>query len=397
MICDFSNLERRIRLTDNKNMDNKYRIKDNELCPCGSNKTYGDCCKNREDKKTSAKDGSDMNELMKKSFISCCLHPKQEDCSNEYVKYHKLQSNDVLDILATDNQVYTFANGKTQSMEVDEDGTTVPVPVFEKIDKDKAQIHSCFCSTHDDIVFESVEKEKFQPDNQEQIITLAYRVFIYEYYNELVVENMYKKSVREFPSLLRNPNFVKALHDNQDKIEEMASIKLELENSLENENYSGIRSVVFKVEKTLPVADFALFEPWFDINGKGIKNKSKIGMKNICMSVIPGEGESYIVLNCLENKMKAYEKLFLQIKEKPAEVVEAYFNFFIPLFSQNIVVSPSFWDNMEQTKQMSFLYLTNLTGRDAYDISLSMQNHLKNLRINKRSHATNPKSYNIFE
>lgn len=378
-------------------MIGKFAIKNDELCPCGSGKTYGECCRNRKDAKTPKEDGSDMKEIMKKSFIKVCLHPDSGSCSGPIKTEHMIQSRYVLDLLSRDGKVYMFAANKTMTMEVDEEGNTVPVPVFEKVAADDAVTHGCFCEKHDAEIFEAIEKRPFEPDDEEQTFIMAYRILIFELYNELVVENMYQKTIKDFPSLLRSPNFVKAYRNNKEKISEMQELKKMFEKGIEDRDHTQIRTVVFRVDKSLKFADHALMEPWFDINGKSINGKNSSGMKNIFFSVVPGRDESYVIVSCPEKNMKKYEKLFAQINEKPKEVTEAYFNFYIPLFSQNIVIGPEFWDSMDDNKKKSFLYLTSMTGRDAFDISMGMQNHLRNLRSKKRIHPTNPKSFNFFE
>lgn len=55
-----------------------FKIYDNELCPCGSGKTYEFCCKSRKDKSISKnKKPPEVQtmEKMRKALIKCCLFP----------------------------------------------------------------------------------------------------------------------------------------------------------------------------------------------------------------------------------------------------------------------------------------------------------------------------------
>ena len=55
-----------------------YKIYDDELCPCGSGKTYLECCKNRKDrpvKKSKKPLNIQIMEQFRKNQIKCCLYP----------------------------------------------------------------------------------------------------------------------------------------------------------------------------------------------------------------------------------------------------------------------------------------------------------------------------------
>lgn len=57
----------------------KFKLKDSEQCPCGSNKSFQECCKRREPRirKPSKKPAEvQIMEKMKSSMKKSCMHPE---------------------------------------------------------------------------------------------------------------------------------------------------------------------------------------------------------------------------------------------------------------------------------------------------------------------------------
>jgi hypothetical protein len=82
----------------------KYiKVLGNELCPCGSDDKYRDCCKNKvvEVPQTSKKPPEvQVMEMMRKSMKKCCMHPNKGHCKGKIKEAHALQNNKIISMLA---------------------------------------------------------------------------------------------------------------------------------------------------------------------------------------------------------------------------------------------------------------------------------------------------------
>ena len=70
-----------------------FKIYDDELCPCGSGKTYLECCKNRKDrpvKKSKKPLNIQIMEQFRKNQIKCCLYPDSTRCVKHIKEAHAL-------------------------------------------------------------------------------------------------------------------------------------------------------------------------------------------------------------------------------------------------------------------------------------------------------------------
>ncbi len=78
-----------------------WKIKDTELCPCGSNKAYKECCKNATEvaPNTSKKPPEvQVMEKMRASMEKCCLYPDKTSCKGKIKEAHALQLEVLLEI-----------------------------------------------------------------------------------------------------------------------------------------------------------------------------------------------------------------------------------------------------------------------------------------------------------
>ena len=80
----------------------KMKLSDRELCPCGSEKAYGECCKGialkiQEPSKKTAE--VLIMGKMRKSMRKCCLHPDKANCKRTIKHAHALQNNKIMSVL----------------------------------------------------------------------------------------------------------------------------------------------------------------------------------------------------------------------------------------------------------------------------------------------------------
>lgn len=95
-----------------------WKIKDTELCPCGSNKAYKECCKNTTEVAPNASKKPPEVQVMEKmraSMEKCCLYPDQTSCKGKIKEAHALQNNKIISLLAgSEHHVYMLNAKKSQ-------------------------------------------------------------------------------------------------------------------------------------------------------------------------------------------------------------------------------------------------------------------------------------------
>ena len=156
-------------------MRKRHGKSQNRLCWCGSGKKYSDCHKNRENENPVTL--QEIVDTFKKNFgKEYCLYPEasQSTCSAQIAKAHTVQKNGSLSKIARKSHVYGF---KHRWGKLEQEG----LPTAELIGIGKASTFTGFCSYHDNLLFEPIEKQPFQ-NSLQQIFLLGYKAISREYF-----------------------------------------------------------------------------------------------------------------------------------------------------------------------------------------------------------------------
>lgn len=367
-----------------------FKIYDSEMCPCGSGKIYSECCKNKHDKKESEKEKKKplnvrVMEKMNSSKFSCCLYPDKSKCVRHIKNAHALQNKKIISKLAVDGHVYML-NTKKKPLIIPVNKKEVEVlTLMDRVGVTEATTFNCFCDTHDDEVFAPIEKNcpNFNENSQQHIFLYAYKAFIFEYYKELVNQRSFQKMFKEKPSLLKTHFCIREYRNLVNKLDEMEEFKNFFDNGLIKADYTGLETCIIKIPKEIKFANYACIGLNYNLDGTKIKNVSNKKMKRVLVTIFPENDYSYIILSIHKNDKKIYEKLFIQLKEYPLEKIELYFNIVLPLYSENIVLSPLLWQSWDEEVKMAFEFYCNRQGNQFVIYDKIIKHALKNLRKNK--------------
>lgn len=234
--------------------DGKHRPKDTGPCICLSGKVYKECCKDKieESKKNKDNIGIDdglnslygrkyskltsrkvyKKDIIKKNFSYCLACNIYGNCSKDSIRYtHTLSKGVVLKNLCNgDNnyvkQIDDYIMINDTNKKFDER--------FNDVDVDKASITVSFCKTHDELLFEDIEKDGCKEYVQSEIQNLEYALkaitfeiydiaFEIDYLAELVKENV--------DVVYDSPNYSRYFEDYEIKLSLMEPY-LELANRL---------------------------------------------------------------------------------------------------------------------------------------------------------------------
>ncbi|WP_413380801.1 YecA family protein [Alkalihalobacillus sp. 1P02AB] len=366
------------------NILNTIKISKRESCPCGSGKLYKDCCKNigiiqvQESKKPLE---VQIMELMKKSMKKCCLYPEQNNCKGDIKNAHALQNNKIISLLGgSERHVYLLDPKKRPLLVPLKNGKKELFVEVSKTSVKAATTETCFCDLHDNIVFAAIEKgaPDFDGSNETMKFVYAYKAFIFEYYKQWMAINIFRTNFKKQPVVFKSFNMVKRYRMLQLKMKEFQSIKGHFDKKILSGKHDGIETCIVKLPEQIKFASYAYIAPDYDLDGRKIKHTAKGVMHRIAVTVFPEKTQSYILLSCLESEKAAYLDLFNQIQSSTIDKIKFYFSLVLPLYSENMVLSPDIWKNWDEETQIAYTFYANLQGSDASVYSKTIGMVLRN-------------------
>lgn len=248
-----------------------------------------------------------------------------------------------------------------------EKGEPAIIVQMSRTSANDATTETCFCDLHDNIVFAAIEKgaPDFDDLNEEMKFIYAYKAFIFEYYKQHTAMDIYKACFKKNPVAFKSPMMVGMYRMLQLKMREFEPIKSHFDKEIMSGTYNGVATYVIKIPEKIKFANYAYIAPDYDLNGKKIRHTVKGMMHRLAITVFPESTQSYILLSCLESERPIYQRLFEQLNVASIDKIKFYMSMVLPLYSENIVMSPDLWDSWDEEVKMAYTFYANLTGRDA--------------------------------
>ncbi len=319
-------------------------------------------------------------EKMRFSMKACCMHPDKEHCKGKIKAAHALQNNKIISRLAGKSRhVYVLDSLSKPILVPLDTGETIPIVNIRKVSANAATTLNCFCDYHDNVAFASIEKGAPNFDNTETMnFTYAYKAFIFEYYKQRTAFDIFKKSFKENPPAFLNKKGVALYRMMQLKMKEFDSVKDYFDKKILSKATDGLYTCAIMIHKSISFADYAYFAPEYDMNGRKIKHTKHGVMHRISLTIFPEENCFWLLLSCLESEKEIYEEFFLQMKNASFDKLKYYINLVLPLYSENIVLSPNLWESWDEETQCAFIFYANLQGKDAMKMGMTVGMALKN-------------------
>lgn len=347
----------------------KYiKITGNELCPCGSGIKYKDCCKNKVAKTIQASRKPpevQIMEMMRKSAKKCCMYPDKSQCKGKIKAAHALQNNKIISMLAgKDRHVYIMDAKKTPMIIPMKNKDPAIIVQISKTSANNATTETCFCDFHDNVVFAAIEKgaPDFDATNEEMKFIYAYKAFIFEYYKHRTAMDIYKDCFKKNPIAFKSLLMVSIYRMLQLKMDEFEPVKIYYNNEIMAGTHNGIVTCVVKIPEQIKFAVYAYIAPNYDLNGNKIKHTVKGTMHRISVTAFPESTQSYILLSCMETEKVIYQKFFDQLQNASVDKIKYYMSKVLPLYSENMVLSPNLWNSWDEKTQAAYTFYANLNG-----------------------------------
>ncbi|WP_353852626.1 SEC-C domain-containing protein [Dehalobacter restrictus] len=354
-----------------------------EPCPCGSGSLYKDCCKTKEPRQfhTEGEFLNYMGQTMKKSRIKTCLVKGCTAKGKAIIGAHALQENRILNKLEANKEVYMQDFTKDPKMLEIEKGKREPFYLLDKVLIKDATVATCFCRTHDDSIFAKIEKFQYTLDtlDEEQLFLFAYKTFAFELYTETVSKKFQSHMFAGIPQLTKDPSAAQKYINTDLKLEDLQYYRDYFDTALAQRDYLGLETVVIELPFRVQFTNYMAVAPPFDLRGKKIKSidrKTK-RMRFVFSTTFPVENKSYFLVSALKSDLNVYGEYLEQIRNFPIGLIQYYINVFIPLYSQNLIISPTLWDSWSEMGQ----YGVQFTVADPQSIKLLMavKFHLQNI------------------
>ncbi|WP_167815436.1 SEC-C domain-containing protein [Pseudoalteromonas galatheae] len=337
------------------------RIGRNDLCWCGSNKKYKKCHLNR-DKQEPIKYWEINQAFQKANSRKECLVPKSLSlqCSGNIIKAHTVPKTSSLRAISQDGHVLgykmTFESMRKHS------GT----PTFEKIGVNQASTFNGFCKYHDDVLFSSLEKERFAA-TKKQCFSLSYRAFAKEYYAKSAVLSLSPlrndadkgKTIQEQIDIQMN-NYLFEL-GTKAAMEDLEYHKAYFDAALEAHDYDNTRAVVFILDEPPPFMVCGSVNPDYDFNGAKLQELMDLDKRSDCISVTSYyDGcKGIVVLSWLENSDVSCQSLMRSLLSKKKELYLPFVVQYIFKYFENVFIAPNWWEKLHTDSKNMLTALTS--------------------------------------
>lgn len=173
------------------------------------------------------------------------------------------------------------------------------------------------------------------------------------------------------PQTTKKMNSVYQYRNNNFKLEDLSYYKNYFDKPINEAKFNGLENIVIEIPYRIQFASYMMAAPPFDIKGRKINaiDKKTKRMKFIFFTIFPDENKSYILLSSLKEDLDVYGQYFEQIRNSPVGLIQYYINVFIPIYSQNLIISPRLWDSWDEH------------GKDILQIAVADPHSLKLLTL----------------
>lgn len=322
------------------------------------------------------KDYLTFNEVLKKNLkkgnFRICLSPDKKNCSNQGkgIGAHSIQNNGILSKLSVEDhvymqrEIYNYPKSKVGIMNLIERN-------IQRIGVNQATTFFGFCNTHDTEIFKPIESGVFTSSPQENFL-FAYRAFAFEYYNKLEKEyinkSLTKEKIAPFPNLgelekqmnLSNLLIEEMQSQSQVFIEDYKNYERKFNRIIHSNDFSEIKTLVFKLPREVSIAVNSTFFWEFDLNKKDLNYSRLFDLSQkvypLFFNVFPENGCSYALFSVFNSDYFFFEELFEQINNLEKVYLERLINNVTLYYCMhNTVISPRLFDSFSNEEKSKLI------------------------------------------
>ena len=286
-----------------------------------------------------------------------CFWPK-ESCSETAIRAHSIQNSKVLDLLCENDHVIMPRGG----VNID----TGLFLKFEEVSRNKATTFTGMCNNHDNKLFEPIDKNHFDSNNNEHLFLIAYRSVLRELHANM------KRAVDIQSQYTRGVELGRFNADIPDQPRMMATMgmaeaysfylyKFQFDQIYIKGNYSQIAHQIEFIENIEP--SIAVSSSFSFIDNMRIL-QDRHDPKCISLNIFPCDNGIYIIFSYRKDQ----EANLLPYVEKILQAEKYYKLYLISklvlMYCENFVVSPKFYRNLPESNKKSItdFFMNNIWG-----------------------------------
>lgn len=325
----------------------------NTGCWCGSGEPYASCHQDRENTRWRSL-GEVSSSMRMHSRMRECLAPEglRVGHAGKIIEAHTIPKMGSLAPLAEGGCVYAF--------NYDSKGPEAPLDLRGI---STVSTLTCFCSAHDKSIFAPIEDQAIS-FSQEQLFLFAYRAVVSEY----VRKRKLLKARPAFLQLDRGKSPVEQrevqamvrqfMRENLSGLSWIKSHLDEYETCLTCANWSQIRSIVVRFDRTPDVVAVTGFAPEFTFDGRLIQGLDILDLPVQLLAysciALPGGGGAFL-LSWLPSSDAACTMfldslLALDRDQIPHALIRMMFE-----FGENVAIRPTWWRSMDPASKRAIL------------------------------------------
>lgn len=301
----------------------------------------------------------------RESKIEECFHHKKEECQGVIKQAHSIQRNGRLSIIEDDVNgnkcVYTFTSHKSTKEHLLED----LIPIGKK----EASTFFGFCDYHDTNLFSPIENFQFDK-SLKHLFFHSYRSYAHSYHRKKEEYKIYNNPESEFVKSLPK-DWVEMLKIGVEiGIKDANHYKHQIDNALENEQYSFFEYLVYEKEGLYPFAVSSQISPRVTYRNKPMNNHLDPNepYSQPILTFLPDKTTTFVILAIFPDD-KNGEILLNELKElEPIELEKAITSLIIAN-CENTFFSPKVWNKLNSKQKRIFLdeFTVNTTSEKYSD------------------------------
>lgn len=324
----------------------------NERCWCDSGKLIIHCHR--------------MNKVDYGKFISAHKNKYQEkrcyaptslkhECER-IIEAHTISKSKGLTQIASNGHVLSSLIGIDKLIKNDYIRYFIPLGIKQ------ASVFNGFCRKHDRELFSCFENKKFT-GNKEQCTALVYRSISREIY---LLEKNIQKSYSEIPDNqyinMRYKTIIldAMLESHKKSLKIIEKIKGTIEKGILTKKYNDLEHIVIETDIASKIALSSCILVDHDFNGESIERDS-ISYKSsnfLAVNTISEGSDNFIILSYLK-KSKLIKKFMSSFNNQKANNKTTFLINLFFSYSENIYLSPDWWDTLSVEQQIKLLDLCN--------------------------------------
>lgn len=230
-----------------------------------------------------------------------------------------------------------------------------------------------FCEEHDNNCFSIIEKEGIDEMNTEKAFLILYRTLCLEVYKKgiraakqkFIIKKLKQCTASTIHERKHKRQLLRFFNDTQRGVQhfinyEFKEFKKLFDNMEVSEDFDAIDFRHANLSQQLPISIAAIINPMFDayIPGNDLQ-------PIFCLNIIPNEKTTDIILIWLK-KHANYMNKIIDFYESD---LEKFINIMCFLESEEVLISPTFWENLTENEQRNIIEsmsLSHLTEKRKY-------------------------------